>query len=125
MLAELSIVGPEPELPNRRGRPPLRGKQAADGVEPCALVGSLADWEIVMVEKCANPSCPALFHSLRDGRLFVNYVDDFRSTTGRPRQLLYLWLCHSCSRKFTVVFENGESRVVPLADSSGSTRAAS
>jgi hypothetical protein len=72
-----------------------------------------------MVEKCANPACSISCHSLRDGRLFVNDVDvGFRSGgSRRPRRLRYLWLCNSCCRKMTVVFENGESKIVPLAGS--------
>ncbi len=67
-----------------------------------------------MITKCANPECSAPFHYLREGRLFQ--VDRDRSghlvpgpflmtSNGVPHQLEHFWLCGSCARRFTLVFD--------------------
>ena len=69
------------------------------------------DWEITVVQKCANPSCAATFYRLGDGRLFVVEA----AAKGHPRQPKYFWLCDSCRRIMTVAKKGNQSAVVPLA----------
>ena len=80
-----------------------------------------------MLDKCANPVCPAIFRKLRDGRLFVVEVQAVHpssaSELGRQRQ--YFWLCTSCCRTMTIIFPKGRARVVPLQKSELAARAAS
>ena len=81
-----------------------------------------------MLDKCANPVCPAIFRNLRDGRLFVTEVEAVHqgsiSEHGRQRQ--YFWLCSSCCRTMTVIVEKGKgAQVVPLPVSGTAARAAS
>ena len=66
---------------------------------------------IIVVQKCANPSCSVTFRRLGDGRLFVVEA----AGEGHPRQPKYFWLCNSCSRIMTVVKKGNQSSVVPLA----------
>jgi len=79
-----------------------------------------------MVAKCANPACPATFHRLGEGRLFVKEVEvDPRDGRGCSRQLRYCWLCDSCRRTMTVVTERGrEIKLAPLPSSASAARAA-
>jgi hypothetical protein len=71
---------------------------------------------ISMISKCANPTCPASFRSLRDGRVFVGdgEVDHGSLEEQRPQRLRYLWLCSSCCRTMTVTVEDGEVKIVNL-----------
>lgn len=80
-----------------------------------------------MVEKCANPACPAKFRRLRDGRVFVKEVEvEPTNNAGQhSRQLSYYWLCGACCRTMTVLTDQGRGiRVVPLPNAPAS-RAAS
>jgi hypothetical protein len=81
-----------------------------------------------MVEKCANPTCSARFHSLRNGRLFVKeiQVDPKSDGNGLSRELHYFWLCKSCCQTMTLSTEKGGGvRVVPLPASAAAKRPAS
>jgi len=81
-----------------------------------------------MVDKCANPTCSAIFRSLRDGRVFVKEVDGDSRGDGRghSHEVHYLWLCNSCCRTMTVIAEKGMGiKVVPLPASATTVRAAS
>jgi 20S proteasome alpha/beta subunit len=71
-----------------------------------------------MLSKCANPNCPTRFRYLHEGRL---YVIDPRGALARhkPRcssasgQLVYAWLCSSCSIYLTIeIDEEFGTRVV-------------
>jgi hypothetical protein len=73
--------------------------------------------ETMMVDKCANPACPASFRTLRDGRVFVKELDtdSHAGGNGLRRQLRYFWLCSTCCRTMTVVVENGQGiKIAPL-----------
>jgi len=81
-----------------------------------------------MLDKCANPVCPAIFRNLRDGRLFVTEVEAVHHSSIREhgRQRQYFWLCSSCCRTMTLTVEKGKRvQVVPLPESATSGRAAS
>ncbi len=77
-----------------------------------------------MLSKCANPTCAAPFHYLRDGKLFQ--IDSRFGTRASPSgpQLLakkpagrieYFWLCSACSSTMTLTYERGKGVVaVPL-----------
>ena len=81
-----------------------------------------------MLDKCANPACPATFRNLRDGRVFVTEVeaDDQTVVSGHAHQRQYFWLCGSCSRTMTVTVEKGKTvQVVRLAVQANAARAAS
>jgi hypothetical protein len=76
----------------------------------------------MMLEKCSNPSCSALFRYLHQGRLFVLDTSDdagaggaFRNERLAAHRLRYFWLCDNCHRSMTVVSEQGwEIKVVPF-----------
>ena len=86
-----------------------------------------------MISKCANPSCSAAFHTLRDGRVFVREVEvDPHSGGARQRRVLrYVWLCNSCCQKLTVEVQDGKINLIarapngrnPQAEASSRTRA--
>lgn len=80
----------------------------------------------MMVTKCANPSCGALFHSLRNGKLFL--VDLPRCSSGpggerggrlAGRTAEYFWLCDQCSADLTVVVDGSGQPAVAKARASG------
>lgn len=78
-----------------------------------------------MLDKCANSLCPAIFRTLRDGKVFVTETEAIHqsrvSDHGRQRQ--YFWLCTSCCRTMTVMVEKGKSaQVVPLQHSATAAR---
>jgi hypothetical protein len=60
-----------------------------------------------VLSKCANPTCPTAFRYLHEGRLYV--FDPREALAGQePRcsrssaQLVYAWLCSSCSLYLTI-----------------------
>ncbi len=82
-----------------------------------------------MLHKCANPSCPNLFRSLRRGKLFLLHMDSGAAAPSRieaanpsahrrerpAAQFERFWLCDGCSRLLTLTFERGRGMVtVPL-----------
>jgi len=81
--------------------------------------------EVLMLSKCANPSCSAPFLYLHEGKLFriavavhpdreasesANSMEKKSSSHGE-----FFWLCASCCSRMTVVFaQKSEVKVVPL-----------
>lgn len=69
-----------------------------------------------MVSHCSNPNCMKPLHYLREGRIYVFDLPDFRSKGRLSRHLEHFWLCGSCSRKFLLEQEGDRSvRIVPKA----------
>jgi len=54
-----------------------------------------------MLNKCSNPSCRALFHSLEQGKLFCLEPDPI-GRTSRPKWVEYYWLCSHCASTMTL-----------------------
>jgi len=79
-----------------------------------------------MVEKCANPSCSAIFQRLRDGRLFVMEVSAGSPGAGKKpaRSLEYFWLCKTCCRTMTLTMHK-ETGIKVVPAKTVSARAAS
>jgi len=74
-----------------------------------------------MLHKCANPNCSTPFLRLTEGKLFViqGPFRTFRAHASRTkpvlRQIEHYWLCDSCSRQFTLIYEPGlGAQTVPL-----------
>jgi hypothetical protein len=70
-----------------------------------------------VLTKCANPSCLEEFRSLRSGRLFVTGPANVRvannaSTTSKPRQLEYFWLCSRCSQTMRITIDRDHQLIV-------------
>jgi hypothetical protein len=67
-----------------------------------------------MLAKCANPSCPASFRYLKEGRLFRLEADltpaPANMSVGDPGKTEYFWLCSHCSK--TVTLRLGEGGTV-------------
>ena len=81
-----------------------------------------------MLDKCANPVCPAIFRNLHDGRLFVMELESeyHSSTSEHGRQPQYFWLCPSCCGTMTLAVEKGKgAQVVPLPESATAAQTAS
>jgi hypothetical protein len=64
-----------------------------------------------MVAKCANPSCSAALHYLREGRFFRLEAEPEAASTlaspssfagGDPGKTEYFWLCSRCSKTATL-----------------------
>ncbi|HEX3940603.1 MAG TPA: hypothetical protein VHX11_03880 [Acidobacteriaceae bacterium] len=55
-----------------------------------------------MVSHCSNPNCMKPLRYLREGRIFVFDLPDFRAKRGVSRHLEHFWLCGSCSRHFSL-----------------------
>jgi hypothetical protein len=92
----------------------------------------------IMVSKCANPKCRAVFRYLHEGKLFefeVRTIDELSGEEPGPedhetltRDLECFWLCASCALTMTLVreshadkvvlvpFHNGVERGVDMAD---------
>ena len=65
-----------------------------------------------MLSKCANPNCDALFHYLKDGRLFRMNPRLQLVGQRRPVQKIeYFWLCAQCAATMTLA-SDGNSGVV-------------
>ena len=54
-----------------------------------------------MLAKCVNPSCPAPFRYLEEGRLFRLESDRALGLPNRQKSE-YFWLCSPCSRTMTL-----------------------
>ncbi len=88
-----------------------------------------------MLSKCANPTCAAPFHYLRDGQLFQ--IDSRFAARGSPSgprligkkpagRIEYFWLCSACSSTMTLAYERGKGVVaVPLVKEPASAAVAS
>jgi len=64
--------------------------------------------------KCANPSCPAAFQWLAGGTFF-RFNRGTETTGARPAvapEVRHYWLCESCSRSYTLTFEEGRGIVL-------------
>jgi len=81
-----------------------------------------------MLNKCANPACPAKFLRLRDDRVFVIEVEGgpHSSEWGPAPKCDHFWLCNSCCRTMTVTVEGGKRpQVVPLPEAASAAPGAS
>jgi len=58
-----------------------------------------------MVKQCANPACSAPLRYLRDGRLFQFEVRSRVRARKLCRQVAHFWLCGTCCRVLTLVFD--------------------
>ena len=56
----------------------------------------------MVVSKCANESCSAVFHCLGQGKLFIG---ESHTAIIQSRRRSYAWLCPKCSGEMTVVFD--------------------
>jgi hypothetical protein len=63
----------------------------------------------LMVTKCANPACPAIFRYLKEGRLSRLKVEYDKDE--------YFWLCSDCASKMVLKVENGRVITVPIQTS--------
>ncbi len=86
-----------------------------------------------MLSKCANPACLAPFLYLHEGTIFNIEVEiaprpDDDTNAPRVRKLEHYWLCGTCARSMTVVYEHGRvvTRLARLAlmPATGSSRSA-
>ncbi len=87
-----------------------------------------------MLHKCANPTCPVPFRSLREGKLFLaetmpsDLNGNFDGTLRKLRRREHFWLCDACSKYYTLRFDPGIGMLtVPLSGHVGEkflTRAA-
>lgn len=70
-----------------------------------------------MLDKCANPTCSAVFRRLSDGgRLFAMKVDGTHPDNGDGRtRYRYFWLCSSCGGSLTIAVDAAKRvKVIPL-----------
>lgn len=78
-----------------------------------------------MLAKCVNPACSRPLHYLRDGRIY--HVERGESPGDGARQshnVEHFWLCGSCCRSMTVLFDPKQGvRVVHRWDRPGSRAA--
>jgi hypothetical protein len=76
----------------------------------------------VMLAKCANPSCSAVFRRLQEGKLFrleaePTLVSPTSSSVSDPGKTEYFWLCSHCSKTVTLRFgQDGTVGVGELPD---------
>lgn len=54
-----------------------------------------------MLAKCTNPSCPASFRHLTEGRLFRLETDP-TARSSKARATEYFWLCEHCATGMTL-----------------------
>jgi hypothetical protein len=72
--------------------------------------------------KCANPACPAAFHWLAGGKFFRFRPEEVSSSENQPKGnsatghqgVKHYWLCESCLRLFTLVYEREQGVVLKL-----------
>jgi hypothetical protein len=74
-----------------------------------------------MIAKCANPSCSAPFHYLREGRLFRIELPPAHTSQpaviGVPkpsRRVEHFWLCGDCSSTLTLVVKGDQVQTAPM-----------
>jgi hypothetical protein len=66
-----------------------------------------------MVSKCANPTCPASFLYLHQGKLFRMAVESGNSEGLSPEirraqsHVEFYWLCDECSATMTLAYKKG------------------
>ncbi len=69
--------------------------------------------EVLVLSKCVNPECAAIFRYLHEGKVF-RLERDIGDDSDRPaRNFEYFWLCSSCARFLTVVYEQNVIQVRP------------
>lgn len=71
----------------------------------------------VMLAKCANPSCSAVFRHLQEGKLFrleteITLASPVSFGAGDPGKTEYFWLCSRCSKTVTLRFGQDGTIVV-------------
>ncbi len=66
-----------------------------------------------MLGKCANTPCTAVFHSLRQGKLFV-FPRQMPASSDEQATVTYVWLCEACSQTTTAAFIDGEIQIMPI-----------
>jgi len=82
----------------------------------------LGEGWLVMLSKCANPSCDTVFRYLREGKLFefdTNSLPVLRESSTlrakRTGRVEYFWLCAKCMSEMTLVVDRDRGVVtVPL-----------
>jgi hypothetical protein len=70
--------------------------------------------------KCANPVCPAAFHWLAGGKFFRFRREEVSSNKNQSKEdsrtghqgVKHYWLCESCLRLFTLVYEREQGVVL-------------
>lgn len=76
--------------------------------------------DILMLTKCANPSCTESFRYLGKGRLFRLEADPVsRSYTSHPDtvQEEYFWMCSKCSEHYTLhLDDDGQVSIIALPE---------
>jgi hypothetical protein len=76
--------------------------------------------DVVMVTKCANPSCSASFQYLRGGKLFLLDLPRLSSQPGRNgRTAEYFWLCDRCCSELTVTVDASGQAAIAKARAAG------
>lgn len=63
-----------------------------------------------MLDKCANPNCNTLAHSLGRGTLHALYRCKKSGTGGarKPVSIEFYWLCETCAAKWRLNFKDGK-----------------
>lgn len=64
-----------------------------------------------MLSKCANPSCDATLHYLREGKVFKIESDSDLFVVGdkKPtRKVEHFWLCGPCSETHTLINDSAD-----------------
>ncbi len=61
-----------------------------------------------MLNKCANPHCPAAFHYFRDGQIFHVERESDGDASKPSHNVEHFWLCGACSQTMTVRFDPGK-----------------
>ncbi len=83
----------------------------------------------IMVSKCANPKCRAVFRYLHEGKLFefeVKTIDGGGSGQKHyetlSREIECFWLCSSCALTMTLVRDSHADRIVLVPLHNGAER---
>ncbi len=76
------------------------------------LVAILSAMGAVMIAQCGNPSCPASFRYLKEGRLF-RLENDPTLRFSKVTTAEYFWLCPRCSSTMTLNLSEDGS-VIPV-----------
>lgn len=84
---------------------------------------------LVMLAKCANPECTAVFRRLGDGKLFrVPRVATASSPSGAGKKTVtmeHFWLCNKCTETMTLGIDRERSvTVIPALSARGARGAA-
>lgn len=74
-----------------------------------------------MLSKCANPECSEQFRFLHQGKLFLIIpTPNMPESADSSLPFLYerFWLCDSCSKKMTLVWNGTKVKIVLLPEKS-------